>query len=166
MSVAGLDEAMARACRNLGRPGVAASAISAVDIALWDLKARLLGVALTCSAGSRCPLRSGGFTTYDDKGRPGSSTPGSQTGRSHVSRSRSANRGDTTRRDRHRVALARRVIGDDAELFVDANGAYSRKQAIRMGRTLVDDYAVSWFEEPVSSDDLAGPPPDPRSVRS
>jgi L-alanine-DL-glutamate epimerase-like enolase superfamily enzyme len=161
LSVPGTHEAMVRACRNLGRPGVAASAISAVDIALWDLKARLLGVALSDLFG-RCRDKvpvygSGGFTTYDDEETTGQlhtwvadwSVP-------RVKIKIGESWGSNPNRDRHRVALARRVIGDDAELFVDANGAYSRKQAIRMGRTLVDDYAVSWFEEPVSSDDLAG----------
>jgi L-alanine-DL-glutamate epimerase-like enolase superfamily enzyme len=52
--------------------------------------------------------------------------------------------------------LARRSIGPDVELYVDANGGYSRKQAIRMGQTMVADHGVSWFEEPVSSDDLDG----------
>ncbi len=114
----------------------------------------------TCSAAvaTRCPCTgAAGSPPTTTKGRPGSSTPGSQTGTSRAVKIKIGESwGSNPNRDRHRVALARRVIGDDAELFVDANGAYSRKQAIRMGRTLVDDYAVSWFEEPVSSDDLAG----------
>ncbi len=75
---AGTAEAMARQVRNIGRPGVAATAISAVDIALWDLKARLLGQPLAGLlgqplAGLLGPARrdvpvygSGGFTSYDD----------------------------------------------------------------------------------------------------
>lgn len=43
-----------------------------------------------------------------------------------------------------------------AELYVDANGGYTAKQAIRLGRTMTDPYEVTWFEEPVSSDDLNG----------
>ena len=86
--------------RNLGRPGVAASAISAVDIALWDLKARLLGLPLGDLLGrarAEVPVYgSGGFTTYDDATTAGSSTLGQPTG-SPGSRSRSANRGDPTR---------------------------------------------------------------------
>ena len=64
--------------------------------------------------------------------------------------------GTDTRRDLARVALARRVVGDDVELYVDANGGYTRKQAVRMGRAFHEDDGVTWFEEPVSSDDLAG----------
>ena len=47
------------------------------------------------------------------------------------------------------------MIGADVELFVDANGGYTRKQAVRAGRAM-EEYDVRWFEEPVSSDDLAG----------
>ena len=70
LSVPGQHEAMVRACRNLGRPGLAACAISAVDIALWDLKARSLDLPLCDLFGqarSEVPVYgSGGFTTYDD----------------------------------------------------------------------------------------------------
>jgi L-alanine-DL-glutamate epimerase-like enolase superfamily enzyme len=63
--------------------------------------------------------------------------------------------GGNERRDLRRVALAREVIGPDADLYVDANGAYTTGQAVRVARQL-DAYGVSWFEEPVSSQDLAG----------
>jgi L-alanine-DL-glutamate epimerase-like enolase superfamily enzyme len=71
LDVPGSAEAMARAVRNIGRPGIAATAISAVDIALWDPKARLLGCSLPqllgqAQDGARI-YGSGGFTTYDDQ---------------------------------------------------------------------------------------------------
>src|SRR6202034_4473869 len=59
-------------------------------------------------------------------------------------------------RDIERIALARHVVGDNVELFVDANGGYSVKQAMRVGRRAAAEYGITWFEEPVSSDDLAG----------
>lgn len=69
--IAGAAESMARAVRNIGRGGVAATAISAVDIALWDLKARLLGVPVTGLLGRArqdVPVYgSGGFTSYDEQ---------------------------------------------------------------------------------------------------
>jgi L-alanine-DL-glutamate epimerase-like enolase superfamily enzyme len=54
-----------------------------------------------------------------------------------------------------RVRAARAAIGADAELFVDANGAYGRKQALAMAERFAE-HGVSWFEEPVSSEDLDG----------
>jgi L-alanine-DL-glutamate epimerase-like enolase superfamily enzyme len=153
-------ESMARAVRNLGRPGLVACAISAVDIALWDLKARSLAVALTDLFGRARPsvpvYGSGGFTTYDDD------TTESQLrgwveadGIPRVKIKIGESWGTDPDRDLHRVALARRAIGD-AELYVDANGGYTAKQAIRLGRTMSENYGVTWFEEPVSSDNLAG----------
>ena len=54
-----------------------------------------------------------------------------------------------------RVAAARRAIGDVAELFVDANGAYERKQALAQAERFAES-GVSWFEEPVYHRDLDG----------
>jgi L-alanine-DL-glutamate epimerase-like enolase superfamily enzyme len=160
-ATSGLHEEMVRHCRNFGRPGVVSCAISAVDIALWDLKARLLELPLADLFG-RCRATvpvygSGGFTTYDDK------TAISQLehwigdlGISRVKIKVGESSGTEIERDLARVALVRQVIGDDIDLFVDANGGYARKQAIQIGRRFVEDYFVSWFEEPVSSDDLEG----------
>jgi L-alanine-DL-glutamate epimerase-like enolase superfamily enzyme len=159
--VPGLHEAMVRACRNLGRPGLAGYAISAVDIALWDLKARLMGVSLTSLFG-RCreavPIYgSGGFTTYDDQ------TTVSQLEYwvkdlevAAVKIKIGEDWGGRMERDMARVELARQTVGEGVELMVDANGGYRRKQAVRMGRRLAADHGVDWFEEPVSSDDLTG----------
>lgn len=152
---------MVGACRNMGRPGVASCAISAIDIALWDLKARLLEVPLVelfGRAGPDVPVYgSGGFTTYNDK------TTAAQlqkwVSEWHMDKVKikiGESWGSNTARDLHRVALARKVVGSEAQLFVDANGAYSRKQAVRVGQQLFLDHGVVWFEEPVSSDDLDG----------
>jgi len=155
-----LAEAMARACRNLGRPGLVACAISAVDIALWDLRARQLDLALVDLFGrarTSVPVYgSGGFTTYDDA----TTTAQLATWVDDWSIPRAKIKigqswGTDPDRDLARVALARRVVGD-AELYVDANGGYSIKQAVRLGQTMAGDYDVRWFEEPVSSDDLTG----------
>ena len=162
MDVPGITEAMVRACRNLGRPGLVSSAISAVDTALWDLKAQLLGQPLTAVFG-RCfeevPVYgSGGFTTYSD------ATTAAQlehwVGKLGITRVKikiGESWGTESVRDlEQRVGLARRVVGDDVDLFVDANGAYSVKQAIRQGGRFADEFQVTWFEEPVSSDNLGG----------
>ncbi|MFD4631168.1 enolase C-terminal domain-like protein [Streptomyces sp. NPDC058284] len=158
--VPGANEAMHRALRNAGRPGVAAGALSAVDIALWDLKARLLGLPLVRLLGaSRTTVPvygSGGFTTYDDEQQHRQLRGWvEEQGIPRVKIKIGASWGREERRDRERVARARRAIGDDAELYVDANGAYSVKQAVRLARHL-DGQGVTWLEEPVSSDDLPG----------
>jgi L-alanine-DL-glutamate epimerase-like enolase superfamily enzyme len=160
LDVPGAAEAMARAVRNIGRPGIAATAISAVDIALWDLKARLLGCPLTRLLGQAhdsVPVYgSGGFTSYNDK-----HTREQLAGwveRDHIPRVKikiGESWGTREHRDLERVALAREVIGPDAELYVDANGGYGAGQAVRVADRMAD-YGVSWFEEPVSSQDLAG----------
>jgi len=158
--VAGAAEAMARAVRNVGRPGIAATAISAVDIALWDLKARLLGCSLARLLGQvrdSAPIYgSGGFTSYDD-GQTRDQLAG-WTEKDHIPRVKikiGQDWGSNVRRDIQRVALAREVIGPDAELYVDANGGYTAGQAVRVADWMAQ-YGVSWFEEPVSSQDLAG----------
>jgi L-alanine-DL-glutamate epimerase-like enolase superfamily enzyme len=147
---------MRRAVRNVGYPGVAASAISAVDVALWDLKARLLGVALSTLLGrvrERVPVYgSGGFTTYDPEQMRRQLTGWVERGIAMVK----IKVGSEPDRDPERVRRARSAIGDSVRLFVDANGAYSRKQALGMAEIFAEQAGVSWFEEPVSSDDLEG----------
>jgi len=160
LDVTGAYHAMHRSVRNLGRPGVAATAISAVDIALWDLKARLLGVRLARLLGAvheTVPVYgSGGFTSYDERRLTGQ-LAGWVDGQGipRVKIKIGGSWGQEAGRDLARIAQAREVIGDDAELYVDANGGYTTKQAVRLARQLTGE-GVIWFEEPVSSDDLAG----------
>lgn len=160
MDVQAANDAMRRACRNLGQPGVAACAISAVDIALWDAKARLLDVALSRLLGRARPevpvYGSGGFTTYDDETTRAQLEGWAEKDIPRVKIKIGESWGADERRDLHRVELARRVVGDDVELYVDANGGYTRKQAVRVGRAMDERWGVSWFEEPVSSNDLTG----------
>jgi L-alanine-DL-glutamate epimerase-like enolase superfamily enzyme len=147
---------MRHAVRNIGYPGVASSAISAVDVALWDLKARLLGVALSTLLGrvrERAPVYgSGGFTSYSaeqmQRQLGGWVAQGIRAVKMKV--------GTEPDRDPERVRHARSVIGEEVSLFVDANGAYSRKQALALAETFAREAGVSWFEEPISSDDLEG----------
>lgn len=147
--------AMTSAIRNLGRPGIAAMGISAVDTALWDLKARLLGVSLVSLLGAardQAPIYgSGGFTSYPIERLESQLAGWVEQGIPRVK----MKIGRDPQADLQRVAKARKAIGPEAELFVDANGAYNRKQALAQARAFADQ-RVSWFEEPVSSDDLAG----------
>ncbi|MBV8505582.1 MAG: mandelate racemase [Acetobacteraceae bacterium] len=152
----GAWRAMQRAVRNLGRDGIAATAISAVDVALWDLKAKLLGQPLALLLGryrDAVPIYgSGGFTTYSDA-RLAEQLGGwvERDGCRFVK----MKIGTDPDRDPQRVAVAKRAIGDRA-LFVDANGALSRREALGFARLFTAEQDVRWFEEPVSSDDLDG----------
>ena len=146
---------MVRAVRNIGRQGLAATAIAAVDIALWDAKARLLDLPLVSLLGGTresVPVYgSGGFTSYTI-GRMQTqlgewASQGLRAVKMKIGRDPAA--------DRQRVHAARQVVGDDVGLFVDANGAYDRKQALSQARAFAADDG-RWFEEPVSSDDLEG----------
>jgi L-alanine-DL-glutamate epimerase-like enolase superfamily enzyme len=160
LDVPGAWGAMVGSIRNLGRPGVASTAISAVDTALWDLKAKVLGVSVARLLGmvrNAAPLYgSGGFTTYSDgRLREQFAHWVHELGIPRVKMKIGQDWGTNEARDLERVHVARETIGPDAQLFVDANGAYTRKQAVRMARAMATD-DVSYLEEPVSSDDLQG----------
>jgi len=155
MDISGAWACMRRAIRNLGRPGIASMAIAAVDVALWDLKAKLLGLPLVKLLGMVRPCvevyGSGGFTSYTDTELAdqlgGWAAQGLRAVKMKVGREPG--------RDPERVRVARAAIGPSTALFVDANGAYSRAQALRMAAAFAESN-VTWFEEPVSSDDLPG----------
>lgn len=145
--------AMIHAIRNHGRPGLVACAVSAVDTALWDLKAKLLGVALADLLGAArtsVPVyASGGFTSS------GLDALGAELAdyRARGHRRVKIKVGREPERDGERVRTAREALGDGIELMVDANGAYTRPQALAMAQRFAS-YDVRYFEEPVSSDDL------------
>jgi L-alanine-DL-glutamate epimerase-like enolase superfamily enzyme len=155
MSIAAPWWSMRRAVRNAGLPGVCATAVSAVDVALWDLKARLLGLSLASLLGparERVPVYgSGGFTSYTHEQLVQQFSAWASDG----VRALKMKVGTDPQHDGERVAAARSAIGPAAELFVDANGAYDRKQAMLMAERFAE-VGVTWFEEPVSSDDLEG----------
>ncbi len=141
--------------RNLGRDGISAMAISAIDVALWDTVAKLAGVSVAVMLGmvrERVPVYgSGGFTSYSietlQRQLAGWVDAGIPNVKMKVGRDPAA--------DAARVYAARSAIGEGAELFVDANGAYVRKQALAMGEMFAGA-RVSWFEEPVYHGDFEG----------
>ena len=152
--------AMARAVRNPGSTGLASYAVSAVDCALWDLKARLLDLPLHQLLGAVrdqvAVYGSGGFTTYSEdqlrKQLEGWAL-GQRIPRVKIKIGQDG--GTNVPRDLARIRQARAAVGPGTELFVDANGAYTAKQAIRVMHAVAAE-DVTWFEEPVSSDHLAG----------
>jgi L-alanine-DL-glutamate epimerase-like enolase superfamily enzyme len=146
---------MTVAIRNLGRPGIASMAISGVDAALWDLKGKLYGVSLVSLLGeareSVAVYGSGGFTSYSMERLQQQLGDWADSGMRFVK----MKIGREPRQDVTRVDAARQAIGEDTQLFVDANGAYTRKQALAFSQAF-ERFGVTWFEEPVSSDDLNG----------
>jgi L-alanine-DL-glutamate epimerase-like enolase superfamily enzyme len=155
MSVSDAWSAMVHSIRNLGRPGICSMAISAVETALWDLKARLLNLPLVILLGrvrDALPIYgSGGFTNYSNEQLQDQLHGWVEQGIRRVK----MKIGRDAKADQKRVAIAREAIGEDVDLFVDANGAYSRKQALAQAEAF-KQFDVRWFEEPVSSDDLEG----------
>jgi len=155
LDIATAHASMAWQVRNLGRPGIASMAISAVDNALWDLKAKLLDRSLLDLLGAardRAPVYgSGGFTSYTVEKLQaqlgGWVAEGIKMVKMKVGRDTAADIG--------RVRAAREAIGPDTAFCVDANGGYSRKQALAQAEKFAE-LGVCWFEEPVSADDLEG----------
>lgn len=155
MDVPRLWDRMRRRVRNMGASGVAAGAISAVDTALWDLKAGLIGLSLADLWGARresVPIYgSGGFTSYDD------ASLAEQLGRwvaedgcARVKMKIGADR----RIEERRMRVAREAIGE-AALMIDSNGACTPREALAMAESALG-FGVDWYEEPVTSDDLDG----------
>ena len=155
LAVGGSWNAMVTAVRNLGWPGLVAGAISAVDIALWDLKARLVGVPLATALDQVHPATpiygSGGFCSYSIDRLAEQLSGWVEEGIPRVK----MKVGRHPEQDLARLEAARRAVGDDVELYVDANGAYTRKEALRWA-AVYGEAGVGWLEEPVSSDDLEG----------
>ena len=148
--------AMVAAVRNFGAAGMVMMAVSAVDTALWDLHARLLGVPVSVALGGvhdAVPVYgSGGFCTYGPSEVAEQLLGWVEAGIPRVK----MKVGRHPSHDADRLRAARTAIGDRVELYVDANGAFNRKQALEWAQRYAFDHGVRWFEEPVSSDDLAG----------
>lgn len=155
MDIPALFRTMVEGCRNVGDSSLTMMAVSAVDAALWDLKARILGLPLVTLLGAArrsVPIYgSGGFTSYDVSRLAGQLGGWRQQGITRMK----MKIGREPDRDPERVRAARQAVGEKAELMVDANGGYSLKQAMAMAEVLRDS-GVSWLEEPVNHRDLAG----------
>jgi L-alanine-DL-glutamate epimerase-like enolase superfamily enzyme len=147
--------AMEEAIRNAGRTGVGAMAVSAVDIALWDLKAKLLGVCLADALPrfhDAVPVYgSGGFTSYSQRRLRAQVESWIEAGLRRIK----IKVGRDPTDDPGRLGLCREIAGERVELMVDANGAFGPKRALREAEHYAA-FGVGWLEEPVSSDDRAG----------
>lgn len=142
--------------RNAGRPGIGAMALSAVDVALWDLKSRLLKLPLYQAIGAfheAVPVYgSGGFCNYplDRLAKQVSDWAEQGIPRIKIKTSRFPDQ------DAERLSACRAAIGDKPVLFTDANGALNGKEALYWAWRFREKWNVAWLEEPVSSEDRAG----------
>jgi L-alanine-DL-glutamate epimerase-like enolase superfamily enzyme len=145
--------------RGNGRKGVAFQAISAIDNALWDARAKAMGVPLYRLLGpahDRVEVYgSGGWTHYTVKELVREQSSFVERGFSRTKMKVARDFGRAEKEDVARLAAVRKALGDDVEIYVDANNGYYAKQAIRMAGAF-EDHAVGWFEEPVLADDIPG----------
>lgn len=151
LDISGLHVSMVEQVRNDGSCGIASMAISALDVALWDLKARIFGCSvldlLGAAAASVAAYGSGGFTTYSNQQLAEQLSGWVAEGLKSVK----MKIGAEPAADLERVRVARQAIGAATDLFVDANGAFNARRAISFAQKF-EDFNVTWFEEPVSSD--------------
>jgi L-alanine-DL-glutamate epimerase-like enolase superfamily enzyme len=150
---AGVFADLGRAVRNIGRDGIAAMAIAAVDMAIWDWRARRANLPLADFIGRARPsidaYGSGGFTNYTDAQLAEQLRGWAECGLGRVKMK--IGRADPGGRAR----VGRAAIGDAVALFVDANGAFTPYEAIDVAHELRASN-VTWFEEPVPEPDLDG----------
>ena len=155
LDIRGLHASMLAQVRNDGSRGIASMAISALDVALWDLKAKLFKCSVIDLLGaahdSVIAYGSGGFTTYNNQQLVAQLSGWTTGGLKNVK----IKIGAEPAADLERVRMAREAIGPSTNLFVDANGAYDTRQAIAFAEKF-KELSVVWFEEPVSSDNLDG----------
>jgi len=145
--------------RGVGRKGIAFCAISALDIALWDLKAKALNLPLYRLLGpytDTVPVYgSGGWTNFSESELVAEQVGYVERGFPRVKMKVGKDFGMSEDEDVKRLAAVRKAVGDDVEIYVDANNGYYAKQAIRMSQ-IFEQFDVKWFEEPVLADDIEG----------
>ncbi len=142
----------------LGRRGITVSAISGIDMALWDILGRSLGVPVYQLLGGKCrdempAYASGGWA---DEAGIGEQLMGyvEKGGFRAVKMRVGVVDGDVATSVR-RAGAARQALGEEIDLMVDAHGTYSVAEAKRFCREAAD-FRLAWFEEPVSADNKAG----------
>jgi L-alanine-DL-glutamate epimerase-like enolase superfamily enzyme len=145
--------------RGGGRKGIAICALSAVDIALWDLKAKYFGVPLYKLLGpytDSVPIYgSGGWASMTTDELVEEMVGYAERGMRAVKMKVGRNFGANEQEDVARLAEVRKALGDRVDIYVDANNGYYAKQAIRLAKEFAR-YNAAWFEEPVLADDIDG----------
>ena len=142
----------------LGRRGFTTRVVSAVDLALWDLKGRVFGVPVATLLGrfrERLPVYVAGGYYREGGGLPELADELSAYVAAGAQAVKIKIGGASLREDMLRIRTARQAIGDDTKLLVDANNAYRLHEAIDIAHRL-EEFDVFWFEEPLMPDDYRG----------
>ncbi|WP_049561486.1 L-talarate/galactarate dehydratase [Nonomuraea sp. SBT364] len=142
---------------SVGRSGVATQALAAIDVALWDLKARRAGLPLAKLLGSyrdsvRAYNTSGGFlhAPIEEVKERASQSLAAGIGGIKIKVGQ-----PDTKEDLRRLAAVREHLGDGVPLMVDANQQWDRATALRFGRA-VEEFGLVWIEEPLDAYDAEG----------
>ena len=150
---------MAGYMRGIGRKGLMFCALSAVDIALWDLKGKIAGLPLYRFLGGaerRIPVyASGGWTSYSDEQLVAEITGMVGQGYRMVKFKVGVEGGRNLRRDLERVTKVREAVGDDIGIMLDANNCWDAATGVQFANR-VRDLDIMWLEEPVPADDIPG----------
>jgi len=151
--------AMYRVIRSSGRKGVALMAMSAIDIAIWDLRGKQLGLPVYRLLGGVNRMipayASVGFLSMPDDEVVEKSLQYSEDGYSTLKIKVGFDEGNNIKADVNRLEKVRGAVGDDIKIIVDANGVYDTATAIRFARAAAD-IDICLFEEPTHADDIAG----------
>lgn len=145
--------------RGVGRKGVSFCALSAVDVALWDLKGKIAGLPLHRLLGgnrTRVPVyASGGWTSYSDEQLVEEMRGMVARGFRMVKFKVGYAGGTDIRRDALRVRKVREALGPEIRLLVDANNCFDAATAVQLANR-IREFDVMLFEEPVFADDIPG----------
>jgi L-alanine-DL-glutamate epimerase-like enolase superfamily enzyme len=145
--------------RGVGRKGLTYCALSAVDIALWDLKGKILGLPVYKLLGgnrTHVPVyASGGWTSYSDDELVAEASGMVARGFTALKLKVGFNGGADLRCDVERVRKVRDAVGPQIRLMVDANNSFDAARAVQLANR-IREYDIFFFEEPVLADDIPG----------
>jgi len=145
--------------RGVGRKGLTYCALSAVDIALWDLKGKIVEMPLVRLLGgnrTRVPVyASGGWTSFSDEHLAADSKAKVARGYRAIKVKVGVEGGGNPARDLRRIRMVREAVGPDVQILLDANNCWDAATAIQFANR-VRDCDITFFEEPVAADDIPG----------
>jgi L-alanine-DL-glutamate epimerase-like enolase superfamily enzyme len=145
--------------RGVGRKGLLFCALSAIDIALWDLKGKIFGVPLYRLLGgnkTHIPVyASGGWTSFSDEELVASMKSNVDTGYSMIKFKVGVEGGKNINRDVIRVRKVREAVGPNVGIMLDANNCWDAATGVQFANR-VRELDIMWIEEPVPADDIPG----------